>query len=210
MIKKLLAPGIVLLLLSSVISFAQDAESIMAQVRDKYRNVTDFKADLELISCASATGTCHRFEGRVEMKRPNKLRMDIKKPEAQQIVCDGKSLWLYLEKDKQVIRTNIEETRDFLVLLNPLDKLLAGTVKNSCKTNGNHQCWLEIPEFKELFKEVKLMVDKKTYEITGIDAVDMNDNSSEYRFTKIKTNSGIKDDRFNFVVPKNAKMIDAN
>lgn len=198
------------LLLLSGMSFAQEAEAIMAQVRARYKTVTDFKADLELISCASATGTCHRFEGKVEMKRPNKLRMDIKKPETQQIVCDGKSLWLYLEKDKQVIRTNIEEVRDFLVLLNPLDKLLAGKVKNSCKTNGNYQCWLEIPEFKELFKEVKVMVDKKTYEITGIDVVDINDNSSEYRFTKVKTNSGIKDERFRFEVPKNAKLIDAN
>jgi chaperone LolA len=198
------------LLLISGMSWAQEAEAIMAQVRARYKNVSDFKADLLLISCTSATGTCHRFEGRVEMKRPNKLRMDIKKPETQQIVCDGKSLWLFLEKDKQVIRTNIEETRDFLVLLNPLDKLLTGKVKNSCKTNGNHQCWLEIPEFKSLFKEVKIIVDKKTYEITGIDVVDLDDNSSEYIFTKIKTNSGIKDDRFQFVVPKNAKLIDAN
>ncbi len=198
------------LLLISGMSFAQESEAIMAQVRARYKDVTDFKADLELISCASATGTCHRFEGKVEMKRPNKLRMDIKKPEAQQIVCDGRSLWLYIEKDKQVIRTDLAESRDFLVLLNPLGKLLTGKVKNGCKTNGNYQCWLDIPDFKELFKEVKVIVDKKTYEITGIDVVDMSDNSSEYRFTKIKTNSGIKEDRFNFVVPKQAKLIDAN
>ncbi|MBU1355905.1 MAG: outer membrane lipoprotein carrier protein LolA [Candidatus Edwardsbacteria bacterium] len=202
--------GAALLLLISGMSFAQEAEAIMAQVRARYKDVTDFKADLELISCASATGTCHRFEGKVEMKRPNKLRMDIKKPETQQIICDGKNLWLYLEKDKQVFRTDLAESKDFLVLLNPLGKLLTGKVKNGCKTNGNYQCWLDIPEFKELFKEIKVIVDKKTYEITGIDVVDVNDNSSEYRFTKIKTNSGIKDDRFNFVVPKNAKLIDAN
>ena len=208
--KKMVVLGAALLMLISGISFAQEAEAIMAQVRARYRDVKDFKANLELISCASVTGTCHRFEGKVEMKRPNKLRMDINKPETQQIICDGMSLWLYLEKDKQVIRTNIEESRDFLVLLNPLDKLLTGKVKNSCKTNGNYQCWLEISEFKELFKEVKVIVDKKTYEITGIDVVDINDNSSEYKFTKIKTNSGIKDDRFQFVVPKNAKLIDAN
>jgi len=208
--KKMAVLGAALLLLISGMSLAQEAEAIMAQVRARYKNVTDFKADLELISCASATGTCHRFEGKVEMKRPNKLRMDIKKPETQQIVCDGKNLWLYMEKDKQVFRTDLAESRDFLVLLNPLGKLLTGKVKNGCKTNGNYQCWLDIPEFKELFKEVKVIVDKKTYEITGIDVVDVNDNSSEYRFTKIKTNSGIKDDRFQFVVPKNAKLIDAN
>ncbi|MBU2593671.1 MAG: outer membrane lipoprotein chaperone LolA [Candidatus Edwardsbacteria bacterium] len=208
--KKMAVLGAALLLLISGMSFAQEAEAIMAQVRARYKDVTDFKADLELISCASATGTCHRFEGKVEMKRPNKLRMDIKKPETQQIICDGKNLWLYLEKDKQVFRTDLAESKDFLVLLNPLGKLLTGKVKNGCKTNGNYQCWLDIPEFKELFKEIKVIVDKKTYEITGIDVVDVNDNSSEYRFTKIKTNSGIKDDRFNFVVPKNAKLIDAN
>lgn len=208
--KKMAVLGAVLLWLVTGTACSQEAEMIMSHVRVKYKTVTDFKADLELIFCASATGTCHRFEGKVEMKRPNKLRMDIKKPETQQIVCDGINLWLYMEKDKQVFRTDLAESRDILVLLNPLDKLLTGKVKNGCKTNGNYQCWIEIPEFKELFKEVKVIVDKKTYEITGIDVVDINDNSSEYRFTKVKTNSGIKDDRFKFVVPKNAKLIDAN
>jgi len=208
--KKLAILGAALLLLIPGLSLAQEAEMIMSEVRARYKNINDYKADMTLISCSAATGTCHRFEGKVEMKRPNKLRMDIKKPDAQQIVCDGKSIWLYIEKDKQAIRTGLDEAKDFLVLLNPLDKLLTGKVRNTCKTNGNHQCWLDVPEFKDLFKEVKIIVDKKTYEITGIDVVDVNDNSSEYSFTKIKTNSGIKDDRFKFVVPKQAKLIDAN
>jgi outer membrane lipoprotein carrier protein len=198
------------LLLTAAYVYGQEAEAIMAQVRARYKTVNDYKADMTLISCSSATGTCHRFEGKVEMKRPNKLRMDIKKPDPQQIVCDGKSIWLYIDKDKQAIRTDINENSNLLVLLNPLDKLLSGKVKNTCKTNGNHQCWLEVPEFKDIFKEVKVIVDKATYEITGIDVVDMDDNSSEYSFTKIKVNSGIKDDRFKFVVPKQAKLIDAN
>lgn len=208
--KKLAALFFVLTTLSAVMVLGQDPNMVISKVRAKYKDVTDYKADLTLISCSAASGTCHRFEGKVEMKRPNKLRMDIKKPDQQQIVCDGQTLWMYLEKDKQVIRTGLDEARDCLTLLNPLDKLLSGKVKNCSESNGSLVCWLEIPEFKELFKEIKIITDAKTYEIIGLDVVDADDNSSEYSFTKIKTNTGIKDDRFKFNIPKQVKVITAN
>lgn len=189
---------------------AQDSEMIMSKVRAKYKNINDFKADLSIISCDAASGTCHRFEGKIEIKKPNKIRMDIKKPGTQQIICDGKNVWLYMDKDKQVVRSNIDQTKDFLILLNPLDKLLNGKIINNCKTNGEHQCWLNIPEFKDFLKEIKILVNKETYEITGIDVVDVNDNSSEYHFSNIKINAGLKDNRFKFIIPKQAKLIENN
>lgn len=206
-------PAVLCLVLSLLwipAAHAQDPEIIMSRIRTKYKNVTDFKADLSIISCDAISGTCHRFEGKIEIKKTNKVRIDIKKPETQQIICDGKNVWLYLDKDKQVVRSNIDQTREFLILLNPLDKLLNAAIKNTCKTNGEHQCWLDIPEFKSFFKEIKILADKETYEITGVDVVDINDNSSEYHFSNIKTNTGLKDGRFNFIIPKQAKLIENN
>ncbi len=201
---------LILLLFWIPTAHAQDPEMIMSKVRAKYKNVSDFKADLSIISCDAASGTCHRFEGKIEIKKPNKVRMDIKKPETQQIICDGKNVWLYMDKDKQVVRSNIDQTREFLILLNPLDKMVNAKVKNSCKTNGEHQCWLNIPEFRDFLKEIKILINKETYEITGIDVVDINDNSSEYHFSNIKTNAGLKDSRFKFIIPKQAKLIENN
>jgi outer membrane lipoprotein carrier protein len=191
-------------------AWAQEADQMMAKVRAKYQTVTDFKADLELLTCSAATGTCQRFEGKLEMKKPNRMRMEIKKPEVQQIVCDGSSLWLYLEAERQVVRTDLAESRDYLIMLNPLDRLLKAKCQNGCNTNGEYQCWLDIPELKQYLKEIKVIIDRKTLLITGIDVTDVNDNSSEYRFRNVKLNAGLKDNRFDFVVPPKARLIDAN
>lgn len=207
--KRFLAYGCLALCLLTTAS-AQEAEEMMAKVRAKYHPVTDFKADLELLTCSAATGTCQRFEGKLEMKKPNRMRMDIKKPEAQQIICDGSSLWLYLEAERQVVRTDLAESRDYLIMLNPLDRLLKAKCQNGCNTNGEYQCWLDIPELKMFLKEIKMIVDRKTLLITGLDITDVNDNTSEYRFKNIKLNVGIKDSRFDFVVPPKARLIDAN
>ena len=209
MVKKLLVAGWLALNLLMTAS-AQEADEMMAKVRAKYQTATDFKADLELLTCSAASGTCQRFEGKLEMKKPNRMRMEIRKPEAQQIICDGSSLWLYLESERQVVRTDLAESRDYLIMLNPLDRLLKAKCQNGCKTNGDYQCWLDIPELKSLLKEIKVIFDRKTLLITGLDITDVNDNSSEYRFRNIKLNAGLKDNRFDFVVPPKARLIDAN
>jgi outer membrane lipoprotein carrier protein len=209
MVARILAAGWLALCLLAP-ARAQEAEEMMAKVRAKYRDVSDFRADLELLTCSALSGTCQRFEGRLEMKKPNRMRMEIKKPEPQQIVCDGSSLWLYLESERQVVRTDLAESRDYLMMLNPLDRLLKAKCQNGCNTNGEYQCWLEITELKGTLKEIKVIIDRKTLLITGIDVTDINDNSSEYRFKNVKLNVGIKDSRFDFVVPPKARLIDAN
>ena len=189
---------------------AQEAEEFMEQVRAKYQNIADFKADFTQVVCDAATGTCKKFEGRIEVKKPSLLRMEVKKPESQLIVCDGKNLWVHLVKDKQVVRVDLKKTNNYLVWLSPLDKLLTSKVKNGCRANGDYQCWLDIPEYKEYFKEVKILVNRETMMIEGLDVTDSGDNTAEYRFIGIKANAGIKDARFKFLLPKGATIINSD
>ena len=65
-----------------------------------------------------------------------------------------------------------------------------------------------VPELKDIIKAVKVVVDRKTLLITGMEAVDVNGNSAEYSFSKIKVNPGLKAARFNFIMPKNVEIID--
>ena len=158
--------------------------------------------------CSAASGTCTRYEGELELKRPDKLRMDITKPDKQEIVCDGSTIWLHLVNEKQVMKSDLKSSPQFLVWLNPLDKLLAGRAKDGCRNNGDYLFFMESEELKDIIKAVKMMVDRKTLLITGIEAVDVNGNSAEYSFSKIKVNPGLKAARFNFIMPKNAEIIE--
>jgi outer membrane lipoprotein carrier protein len=192
----------------SSLALAQNCDSLLEQVRAKYRKITDLKAHVVQTVCSAASGTCTRYEGELELRRPDKLRMDITRPDKQEIVCDGNTIWLHLISEKQVMKSDIKSSPQFLVWLNPLDKLLSGRAKDGCSNNGDYLFFMELDELKDIIKAVKIMVDRKTLLITGIEAVDVNGNSAEYSFSKIKVNPGLKPARFNFIMPKNAEIIE--
>ncbi len=205
---KVLKLALVLGLAFSTSASAQNCDSLLFQVRAKYQKINDLKAHVVQTVCSAATGTCSRYEGELELKRPNKLRMDIAKPDKQQIICDGNTIWLYLVNDKQVMKSGLKSSPQFLVWLNPLDKLLAGRAKDGCRNNGDYLFFMESEELKDIIKALKIVVDRKTLLIIGIEAVDVNGNSAEYSFSKIKVNPGLKDARFNFIIPKNVEIIE--
>jgi len=187
---------------------AQECDSMLSLVRAKYQIINDLKAHVVQTILSAASGNYTRFEGALELKRPNKLRMDIAKPDKQQIICDGSAIWLHLINDKQVMKSDIKSSPQFLVWLNPLDKLLSGRAKDGCHNNGEYLFFMETEELKDIIKAIKIVVDRKTLLIIGIEAVDINGNSSEYTFSKIKINPGLKANRFEFIIPKNVELIE--
>ena len=76
------------------------------------------------------------------------------------------------------------------------------------RNNGDYVFFMESDEMKDIIKALKVVVDRKTLLIIGIEAVDVSGNSAEYSFSKIKVNPGLKDARFNFIMPKNAEIIE--
>jgi len=206
MLRRIVFPAVVMLILA-VASPSQEPEEVMTQVRIKYKEVTDFRADFTQIYCDAAAGTCTKFEGRMDVKRPNLLKLEVKKPEAQNIVCDGQTLWVHLVKDKQVVKMDLDRSNNYLVWLSPLTRLLSAKVKNGCPTNGEYQIWLDIPELADIFKEVKILVSRQNYLLVGLDITDVNGNTAEYHFSGIKLNPKFKADHFTFILPKGVNLI---
>lgn len=192
----------------STLAAAQNCDSLLKQVRARYQKITDLKAHVIQTVCSAASGTCTRYEGELELKRPNKLRMDITVPDMQEIVCDGNTIWLHLVNDKQVVKSDIKSSPQFLVWLNPLDKLLSGRAKDGCRNNGDYVIFLEPDGLKDIVKALKIVVNQKTLLITSMEAVDINGNSAEYSFSKIKVNPKLKDSHFTFIMPKNVEIIE--
>lgn len=183
------------------------ADSFLTLARNKYQAVPDFKAAFQGIK-TSASGDVSRSKGTIEVGRPDKFRIECNKPEARTIVYDGKVLWIYSPKAREAVATTLRNSPELLALLNPYDKLFGAGVIDGSRTNGEFQIWLNVPEYKDTLKEVKMLVNRKTAEIYGIDATDVRDNSYEYSFTKIKLNAGIKPARFEFTVPSGSKLIE--
>ena len=185
---------------------ALDNSAVMAKLRGKYQGINTIKAAVTETMCSAATGTCKRFEGSADMKRPAKLRLDITKPDKQIVACDGATLTLYVAKDKQAYTFDMGKSDQALTLLNPLDGLLNGEVVKLDDGGDTYTIALAVAKFKDYFKSITLTVDKKTLLITGIAAEDASGNNAEYEFTNIKLNVPVKDSRFTLQLPKGTKV----
>jgi chaperone LolA len=187
---------------------AQQADSFFTLTRDKYLAAPDFKASYQGIKTSGATGSVSHCKGTIEAGRPDKFRSECDKPDARTIVYDGKVLWVYSPKAKEAVATTLRNSPELLALLNPYDRLFSATVIDGSRTNGEFQIWLNVAEYKDTLKEVKILVNRASAEIWGINATDVLDNAYEYSFTKIKLNAGIKPARFEFTVPSGTKVIE--
>ncbi len=183
------------------------ADSFMDKVRAKYLAAADYKASVECLR-TGADGSTVVSKGSVEMRRPDRFRIEYEKPSAYLMVFDGKILWVHRPKDRTVTSTTIRAAPDLLAWFNPYDQLFPARVIDGAPTNGDFQIWLDIAENRDSLREVKLIVDRKTLLIRGIFATDAAGNAYEYTFTKMKLDAGLKDNRFEFTVPSGSQLIE--
>jgi outer membrane lipoprotein-sorting protein len=206
-VKRFIIPALLVGLVSTGSVNAQNYEAVLAKVKAKYQKVSDIKAHLDLQLCSSATGTCTMYKGEVEMKRPNKLRFDIAKPSKQQVICDGSAVWSWLLSETKVTKSNPQSASQMLVLLHPLDKLLTGKLtEGSTSEDGDYSMAVEVAGLKDIFKTIKITVNKKSLAIIGMEAEDVNGNTAHGSFSKMALNPALKDSRFKFIAPKNAEI----
>jgi outer membrane lipoprotein-sorting protein len=206
-VKRAIIPALLMGLALNGSAGAQDYQAVLTKVKAKYQKVSGIKAHLDLQLCSSATGTCTMYKGEVEMKRPNKLRFDIAKPAKQQVICDGSAVWSWLLSELKVIKSDPQSASQMLILLNPLDKMLTGRlVDGLTNEDGDYSMAIEAAGLKDVFKTIKMTVNKKTLVITGIEAEDVNGNTAHGSFSKIILNPALKDSRFKFIAPKNAEI----
>lgn len=74
-----------------------------------------FDADMKSLTTAyrqtirmDESGSVQEIAGVVNYAKPNKLRIEYRKPERQTLISDGQSLWVWRQETNQVIESNIE------------------------------------------------------------------------------------------------------
>jgi outer membrane lipoprotein carrier protein len=207
-VKRFIIPALLMALAWNGVAGAQKYDALLAKVRAKYQKVTNLKATLQLQQCSGETGTCTLYKGKVEFKRPNKLRMDILKPFPQLVACDGITVWQHIGTENKAIKFSLKNAPQMLVWLSPLDKLLSGRTLDGSEEGDECTINLEAAGLPGGMKTAAIVVNRKSLMITGIEAEDLKGNTAHGRFSEIKVNPGLKDSRFTYVPPKNMEIIE--
>ena len=194
---------------------AQSLDEVIRGLEAAYGRMTDLRAEFAQSSFNKSLNQTIPAQGVVSLKRGGKLRWEYSEPTKQEVVSDGKTLWVYTPSLNQVNTGPAPEA-----LSGHAGSLLAGlgrvrehfTVRflNPAQprdADGNVALDLTPKQPLPTLSRLVLSVDSKQWEVRKAVVYDQFENSVAMRFTKVAMNSGLSDKLFTFVPPPNTAVV---
>ena len=176
--------------------FAQDqkAKSILDQLSDKTKSYTSIEAKFTNTFSSTVTDINESQSGTLYLK-DDAYRLEM---EAQTIICDGETNWIYLPDDEEV---NITEIDDEENELNP-SKIFTiyenGYKYKFVREDGKNYHIDLFPEESGPFTKVELFINKSKMQISSFTMIDKQGSHFKYVIDSFVTNKEMKNDFFVF------------
>ena len=197
---------------------AQSLDEVLREVESVYGRMNDLRADFTQTAFNKSLNQTIPAKGTVYLKKGGKLRWEFTEPTPQEIVSDGKKLWVYTPTLNQA---NVAEAPE--ALAGPAGSFLAGLGKlrsefevrflNPAQPKDAEGNWvLDLTPKQPLptLARLILALDPKSWEIKQAVVHDKFENTVTMRFTKMAVNSGLPDRTFTFVAPKGVVIVPFN
>jgi outer membrane lipoprotein carrier protein len=193
---------------------AASLDSLVSGVERSFETMKDFSADFVQIF-QDPLNQKQQESGHLYLMRPRMMRWEYKNPEEKLFVSDSKNVFLYVPADKQVSKEAVKDTFDDRM---PLMFLLGRSNLRSEFTRFellNAKPFLEgtkvvrmYPRRKTDLSEVIMEVDPANYQIRRLLLAHKDGSKSEFIFSNIRVNTGIKASLFQFTVPAGVQIVD--
>ena len=208
---------------------------------NKASRIFDYSADFLQESKIASLDRLQHADGRVEVAFDDrreqavpevKFRWQYDHPTTQEIVSDGKTLWVYLPENNQVIQSDVTmvnqtNQNDPLAFLTGLGNLSrdfeiswAAPEKDN---NGNYVLELTPRRVSSLISRLIIVVDRYAvaayqkhdkgapknllFPIISTTIYDPNGNSTIIEFRNLRVNLGIPEVNFNFILPAGVQVV---
>jgi outer membrane lipoprotein carrier protein len=194
---------------------AQTLDDVVREIEAAYSRMTDLRADVTQTAFNKSLNQTIPARGTVYLKKGGKLRWEYTEPTPQEIVSDGKKLWVYTPTLNQA---NVTEAPQ--ALAGPAGSFLAGLGRLRSEFNvrflnpaqprdGDGNWVLDLVPKQPLPTMARLIlsVDPKSWEIRKAILHDQFENTVTMQFTKVAVNSGLPDRTFTFVAPKGVVIV---
>jgi outer membrane lipoprotein carrier protein len=189
-------------------------DRLVTGVERSFETMKDFSADFVQIF-QDPLNQKQQESGHLYLMRPRMMRWEYKNPEEKLFVSDSKNVFLYVPADKQVSKEAVKDTFDDRM---PLMFLLGRSNLRNEFTRFellNTKPFLEgtkvvrmYPRRKTDLSEVVMEVDPENYQIRRLLLAHKDGSKSEFIFSNIRVNTGIKASLFQFTVPAGVQIVD--
>jgi len=175
------------------------AEEVAAKVQQRYDTIRDFEADFVQSYQGGLLRTRTTEQGTVAIKRPGRMRWVYTKPERKEFVSNGRQIYSYLPRDKQVIVSPMpdEAQNTPALFLTGRGHLVRDSIGLKLVPRK------EDPEVEWLM----IAVDAATFQLRQLVALDRQGGRSSFTFTNMKENRNLSDTIFDFKVPRGVDVI---
>ena len=194
---------------------AQSLDDVIKGLEGAYGRINDLKADFSQNAFNKSLNQTIPATGSVFLKKGGKLRWEYTQPTPQEIVSDGKTLWVYTPTLNQVNVAPAPEALagpagSFLVGLGKLREHFAVRFLNPSQPrdgDGNFVLDLNPKQPLPTMARLILSVGPRSWEVRKAVIYDQFENTVTMRFTKMALNSGIADSIFTFKAPKGVATV---
>jgi len=194
---------------------AETLEDVVRDLEAAYSRVTDLRAEFTQTAFNKSLNQTIPAQGTVYLKKGGRLRWEYTEPTPQEIVSDGRKLWVYTPALNQV---NVGDAPE--ALAGPAGSFLAGLGRlraefgvrflNPAQPKDDGGNWvLDLTPKQPLptLARLILAVDAKTWELRTAVVYDQFENTVTMRFAKVAINSSLPDGLFTFVTPKGVATV---
>jgi outer membrane lipoprotein-sorting protein len=183
--------------------FSQDnrAKSILDKLSQKTTSYTTIEAHFINNFISVEAGVNEEQKGVLYIK-DNSYRLEM---EAQTIMSDGETNWIYLKDEQEVNITESDEEEEF----NP-SKIFT-IYENDYKFNfikeEAQKYYIELyPKTEGMFSKLEIVINKSKMEIHSLTMFDKNNSQYSYLISKFISNQDFNNDFFQFDTSKNPEV----
>ncbi len=182
-------------------------------VERSFAHMKDFSSDFIQIF-QDPLNRKRQESGHLYLMRPRMMRWEYQNPEEKLFVSDGKTVYFYVPADRQVTKEAVKQSFDDRI---PLMFLLGQSNLRNEFTRFellNTKPFFEgtkvvrmYPKRKTDFQEILMEVDPADYLIRRLVLAHMDGSRSEFLFSAIRTNTGLRSSMFDFKLPPGVEVV---
>jgi len=206
---------VLLLVPASAPAATPTLDDVIRGLEQAYGRMNDLTAQFSQTAFNKSLNTTIPAQGAVYLKRGGKLRWEYSEPTKQEIVSDGKTLWVYTPSLNQVNTGPAPES-----LAGPAGSFLAGLGRlrehfqvrllnpaQPTDADGNVVLDLAPKQPVPTLARLILSLEPRNWEIRKAVVYDQFENTVTMQFSKVTINSGLSDRLFTFVPPPGAATV---
>ena len=187
---------IYLIFLFPCVIFAQvqKAKTILDRLSNKTKSYTSIEAKFTNTFSSTVTDINESQSGTLYLK-DDAYRLEM---EAQTIICDGETNWIYLADDEEVNITEIDDEENDLIPSKIFTIYENGYKYKYVKDDGKNYHIDLFPEESGPFTKVELFINKSKMQISSFTMIDKQGSYFKYVIDSFVTNKEMKNDFFVF------------